>query len=62
MMRIVRVVKYNKRKLGFAKAKEKEKNVKNVNFKGKIDIRLNNNLSKRLWIVDGYPMVNFTEK
>ena len=26
------------------------------------DIEINNNLSKRLWIVDGYPMVNFTEK
>ena len=28
-----------------------EKNVKNVNFKGKIDIRLNNNLSKIDFII-----------
>jgi len=34
----------------------------NIPNSNDIDIELNDNLSTRLWLVDGYPMVNFIEK
>lgn len=33
-----------------------------INIPNSNDIEINNNLSTRLWLVDGYPMVNFIEK
>jgi hypothetical protein len=33
-----------------------------INIPNSNDIEINDNLSTRLWLVDGYPMVNFIEK
>ena len=33
-----------------------------INIPNSNDIEINDNLSSRLWLVDGYPMVNFIEK